>query len=200
MLESLDSVGLALGSLLVSILVTVGGTTTAIVGVGAIMPVITLALLPAILKADARATVPIVQIGLLRSMQLFRPLPPPELEGVARALEPLAAHAGDVLIREGEPGDRFYAIADGVVTVSTAAGFTTDLERGHGFGEIALLNDTARTATVTAKTDASLYALSRDDFLTAVTGVPDVHRAAHGMAAARLAELQAATAAGERPG
>jgi hypothetical protein len=199
-LESINSLGLALGSLLVSLLVALGGTTAAIVGVGALMPLITLVLLPAILGADARATVPIVQIGLLRSMPLFRPLPPPELEGVARAMEPLAARAGDVLIREGDPGDRFYAIADGAVTVSTAAGFTTELARGDGFGEIALLNDTPRTATVTAKTDASLYALSSDDFLTAVTGMADVQRAARGLVAQRLAELKAAPAVGDLPG
>jgi MFS family permease len=198
-LESIDSLGLALGSVLVSILVALGGTTAAVVGVGAIMPLVTLVLLPSILGADARATVPVVQIGLLRSMPLFRPLPPPELEGVARSMEPLAARAGEVLIREGEPGDRFYAIADGEVTVSTAAGFTRDLARGDGFGEIALLHDTARTATVTAKTEASLYTLSSDDFLTAVTGMADVKRAARHMAADRLAELATAPADGDLP-
>ena len=87
-LEAVDMLGLAVGSVLVSALVGIGGNTLAIVGVGAIMPLIVLALLPAILGADARATVPIVQIGLLRSMALFRPLPPPELESVARAMEP----------------------------------------------------------------------------------------------------------------
>ena len=124
------------------------------------MPLIMLVLLPAILGADGRATVPIVQIGLLRRMPLFRPLPPPELEGVARRMEPFAAVAGDVLIREGEPGDLFFVIADGEVTVSTAAGFKTELSHGDGFGEIALLNDSPRTATVTAKTDVSLYTLT----------------------------------------
>ena len=74
-LESIDMLGLALGSLLVSLLVGLGGNTLAIVGVGAIMPLVTLMLLPVILGADPRATVPIVQIGLLRSMALFRPLP-----------------------------------------------------------------------------------------------------------------------------
>src|SRR4029079_5827447 len=83
-IESVDMLGLSLGSLVVPILIGLGGTKAAIVGVGAIMPLVTLVLLPAILRADARATVPIVQIGLLRAMALFRPLPPPQMEGVAR--------------------------------------------------------------------------------------------------------------------
>jgi predicted MFS family arabinose efflux permease len=194
-LESINSLGLALGSVLVSLLVALGGTTAAIVGVGAIMPLITLVLLPAILGADARATVPIIRIGLLRSMPLFQPLPAPELEGVARAMEPLAVGAGDVIIREGDPGDLYYAIADGEVTVSTASGFTRELTRGDGFGEIALLNDTPRTATVTAATDVSLYTLTSDDFLTAVTGAPDLHRRAQSLVADRLAQLDVAPAA-----
>jgi MFS family permease len=191
-LESIDMLGLALGSLYVSLLVSLGGTTAAIVGVGAIMPVIVLLLLRPILGADARATVPVVQIGLLRRMPLFRPLPPPELEGVARVMEPLAAAPGEVLIREGEPGDLFYVVADGEVRVSTAAGFSTTLAHGDGFGEIALLNDGPRTATVTATTETSLYTLTSDDFLGAVTGMSDVHHAARGLVADRLAEQAAA--------
>ena len=139
------------------------------------MPVIVLLLLRPILGADARATVPIVQIGLLRRMPLFQPLPPPELEGVARVMEPLAASSGEVLIREGEPGDLFYVIADGEVRVSTASGFESVLEHGDGFGEIALLNDSPRTATVTAIAETSLYTLTGEDFLRAVTGMPDAH-------------------------
>jgi hypothetical protein len=192
--ESINSLGLALGSVLVSLLVALGGTTAAIVGVGAIMPLITLVLLRAILGADVRATVPIVQIGLLRSMPLFQPLPGPELERVAQAMEPLAARAGDVIVREGDPGELFYAIADGEVGVSTAAGFTRGLARGDGFGEIALLDDTPRTATVTASTDVSLYTLTSDDFLAAVTGTAAVHRRARELVAERLGQLEAAPA------
>ena len=81
-------------------------------------------------------------------------------------LEPRHAAAGEVLIREGEPGDLFYLVADGEVAVTTAAGFATTLRRGEGFGEIALLNNTPRTATVTASSDVSLYTLGR-------RGVPD---------------------------
>ena len=196
-LESIDMLGLALGSLYVSLLVSLGGPTAAVLGVGAIMPVVVLLLLPAVLGADARATVPVVQIGLLRRMPLFRPLPPPELEGVARAMEPLAARAGDVLIREGEPGDLFYVIADGEVTVSTAAGFETSLAHGAGFGEIALLNESPRTATVTAATDASFYTLASDDFLSAVTGMADVHHHARELVDDRLAQQASGTAAGD---
>ena len=175
-----------------SLLVALGGTTAAIVGVGAIMPLITLVLLPAILGADARATVPIVQIGLLRSMPLFRPLPPPELEGVARAMEPLAAAAGDVIIREGEPGELYYAIADGEVTVSTAAGFTRGLDarrrlrrdraaQRHAAHGDRLGNHRRRASTRSRATH----------FLTAVTGAPDVHRKARSLVEDRLAQLDA---------
>jgi CRP-like cAMP-binding protein len=121
-------------------------------------------------------------------MSLFRPLQPPHLEATARALEPLPATAGRVLIREGEVGDSFYAIASGTVRVQTKAGFTTTLGRGEGFGEIALLRGVPRTATVTAETDALLYRLSRDDFLTAVTGMAETHEAAEALAQHRLAE------------
>ncbi len=188
-LESVDMLGLALGSLIVPVLIGLGGTTAAIVGVGAIMPLFTLVLLPVILGADARATVPIVQIGLLRAVALFQPLPPPEMEGLARRMEPLAVGAGDVILRERDPGDLYYLIAGGEFTVSTERGFMTGLGRGEGFGEIALLDDTPRTATVTARTDGSLYTLSREDFLAAVTGVADVHHGAHQLAGERLAEL-----------
>jgi MFS family permease len=186
--EGAGMLGLALGSLVVPLLVALGGTTAAIIGVAAIMPLVTLGFLPAILRADAAATVPIVQIGLLRATSLFRPLPPPQLEAVARMMAPSHVAAGEVVIREGDPGDLYYLVADGRVAVTTDAGFATELGRGDGFGEIALLNDTPRTATVTAETDATLYSLGREEFLGAVTGTADIHHAAHAMAADRLAE------------
>jgi CRP-like cAMP-binding protein len=69
--------------------------------------------------------------------------------------------------------------------------FATTLRRGEGFGEIALLNDTPRTATVTASSDASLYTLGREQFLTAITGMADVHGAARTMASERLSQQTA---------
>ena len=194
-LESMDMLGLALGSLLVPVLVSLGGTTAALIGVAALMPVSTLILLPGLRGADARATVPIVQIGLLRATPLFHPLPAPELEGVARLMEPVEVAAGTVVIREGEPGDLYYLIADGGVCVTTEAGLSVDLGRGEGFGEIALLHDRPRTATVTAVVDSHLFSLEREHFLGAVTGMPTVHEAAHSQITQRLEE-QAATTSG----
>jgi CRP-like cAMP-binding protein len=97
------------------------------------------------------------------------------LEGLARALVPVGAAAGAPVVREGEPGDRFYVVADGELEVSTGR----TLRRGDGFGEIALLRNVPRTATVTALTDVRLDALDKETFLAAVTGHDGASRAAN---------------------
>ena len=81
-----------------------------------------------------------------------------------------------MIVREGDSGDRFYIVAEGVVEVSQNGAVLSELGAGGYFGEIALIRDIPRTATVTASTPVVLYALDREDFLAAVTGHPQSGR------------------------
>ena len=139
------------------------------IGVGAVLPVALLLGGARLLAIDRRATVPVVELALLRSLPLFSPLGPPQLESLARELRPLEAAAGDELVREEEPGELFYVVADGELEVSVDRKPVRMLGRGDSFGEIALLRSVPRTATVRALTRARLYTLSSEAFLAAVT-------------------------------
>ena len=101
-------------------------------------------------------------------------------------MEPVELAAGDVLISEGEPGDRFHAIADGRLQVTIGGTPVATNVRGDGIGEIALLYSDPRSATTTAASPATVFALSREDFLTAVTGHTPTSRAAAAVADERL--------------
>ena len=95
---------------------------------------------------------------------------------------------------EGDPGDRFYIVAEGTVEVSENGRPISELEAGGYFGEIALIRDVPRTATVTAKTAVVLYALDREDFLAAVTSHAPSAQAADEVVSARLAGVPVAGA------
>ena len=189
--EGLTMAGLALGSLVVPLLVALGGVRIALVGVGALLPLLVLLRLRALLTLDSQATVPVVEISLLRTLPMFAVLPPLELEGVARALIEVEVPAGEPVVVEGEDGDRFYAVAAGTVEVVSSGRTLRRLGRSEGFGEIALLHDIPRTATVTAVTDARLYALERDDFLLALTRHASAQELARELVAARLDHVPA---------
>ncbi len=191
LLEGLQNGGYAVGSLLAPALVALGGAPAAFIGVGAILPLVALVTGRRLLDIDRHATVPVVEVALLRSMPLFEALPPATLESLARALAPLTLSAGTDVIREGEDGDRFFVVADGEVDVRLRRAATSRrCDRGDGFGEIALLHDVPRTATVTARTDVHLYALEREIFLVTLTGHAASHRSAHELADRRLAEAR----------
>jgi hypothetical protein len=112
-LEGLTMVGLALGSLLVPLLVYLGGNRLALLGVAAVLPLAAAVGGRALFGLETDAPVPVVQIALLRSLPLFAELPAPAIEGLAAALTPLEVPAGAMLIRQGDPGDAYYAIAAG---------------------------------------------------------------------------------------
>ncbi len=166
-LEGLEMAGLALGSVLVPVLVSLGGARAALYGVAGILAVCTLAFLPRLLAVDRRGFGR-TGLMLLRNHSLFTALPPPVLEGLAGQLEPVRAPRGRVVIREGDVGDLFYLIESGELEVSAAGEPIRRLGPGSGFGEIALLHDVRRTATVTATEACLLYALAREPFLDAL--------------------------------
>src|SRR5690349_3821995 len=193
LLEGLTMAGLALGALLVPLLVYLGGNRVALLGAAAVLPLAAAIGGRALFGLDAGAPVPVVEIALLRSLPLFAELPAPAIEGLAAALTPVHLPAGAVLIREGDPGDAYYAIAAGELDVVRDGRFLRRCGRGEGVGEIALLRAIPRTATVTARTPATVYELNRDPFLTAVLGHAPTQRQADRIADARLA-------AGAEPG
>jgi MFS family permease len=177
-LEGTSMAGMAVGQLLVAGLVAWTGPTAALVGVGILLVVATLLAIRRLIAIDRGARVPIVEISLLRSIPLFHALPPPAVEGIAHALQPFDATDGQEIISQGDVGDRYYAIVDGTVCVSRNGREIAVLGRAEGFGEIALLKDVPRTASVTAVGPVRLQTLDKDSFITALTGhTPALHHA-----------------------
>jgi len=187
LLEALTMAGLALGALLVPVLMHFGGSVLAIVGAAAVLPIAGTVGGRALSSLDAEAPVPVVQIALLRSLPLFAELPAPALEGLAAALTPVDVPAGTALIRQDEEGNSYYAIAAGEFDVVQDGRLLRHCRRGEGVGEIALLRAIPRTATVVAATDATVYELAREPFLTAVLGHAATQRRADVIADGRLA-------------
>jgi hypothetical protein len=186
-LEGMMMAGYAVGSLLVPVLVYLGGSRLALLGVAAVLPLGAAAGGRGLLSLDAEGPVPVVEIALLRSLPLFAELPVPAIEGLAAALTPAEVPAGAVLIRQGDPADAYYAIAAGELDIRQDGRWLRRCGRGDGVGEIALLRRVPRTATVIAHTPATVYKLGRDPFLTAVLGHAPTHRQAGRIADARLA-------------
>lgn len=191
LLEGMEMAGLALGSLLAPALISLGGARAAFIGVGLVLPLAALVAGRRLLDIDRHATVPVVEIALLRSLPMFAPLPPPTLESLAHSLELEVVPAGVDVIVQGDAGDRLYVVAEGEVDIVADGALVTTLGRGAAVGEIALLYDVPRTATVRTRSEARLYALDRETFLVSLTGQSSAANLAQGLADQRLAELQA---------
>lgn len=171
------------------------GLEGALIATGAALVGLVLVLWPAVAKIDARAVAPEVEeLRILTSVPIFAPLPGMTLEHLAGRLVPLRLDPDTVIVREGDAGDRFYMVVEGVVEVSEYGRPIAELGAGGYFGEIALIRDVARTATVSAKTPVVLYALDREDFLAAVTSHEPSAEAAEEVVSARLAGIPIAGA------
>jgi MFS family permease len=182
---SLAMGGVAIGSIAAPVLVEAVGPRAALVVVGAVLPLLSLGAYRRLVQID-EAVAPAPELELIDHVPMFAPLSIAAKERLAANLVPLTVEADQLVIRAGEVGDRFYIVRDGELDIS-AAGTHKTAHQADYFGEIALLHDVPRTATVKAVAETKLYALQREDFLAAVTGHRMAHAAAHAVAEERLA-------------
>lgn len=130
------------------------------------------------------------RVELLRRSPIFAPLSDSTLERLAAQLIPFSAGADETIIKEGDSGDLFYFVGEGHLDVSVEGFHVTTLGPAEGAGEIALLRDGRRTATIVANEPVELYALTREDFLAAVGSDEASARAAEDMIESRLIGIE----------
>ena len=175
----------ALGSIAAPALVDAVGPRPALVAVGAILPLLALLTWRALVEIDRTVEKTGPGLELLEQTSLFAPLSIAAKERLAAALVLVVVAEEDVVIRAGEIGDRFYLVSDGALEI-VGEGVRATAATGDFFGEIALLRDVPRTATVRALVESELYVLSRDDFLAAVLSHTGVRAATEQVAEQRL--------------
>jgi hypothetical protein len=189
----LSSIGI--GAALAPVLVSWLGLDGALVATGLLLPLLVVLFGLKLVRIDAEAEPPQAdELRILASIPIFTPLPGLSLEHLAGRLVPLRHEPGTVIVQQGEAGDRFFIVAEGDVEVSEDGRVIAELGTGDYFGEISLIRDVPRTATVTAKTPVVLYALDRDDFLAAVTSHAPSAEAAEEVVSSRLAGIPVAGA------
>jgi MFS family permease len=175
---------IAIGSVAATGIVALVGSRTAFVVVGAILPLATLIVWRQLVRIDREMLPPADELAIVEGVAMFAPLSIAAKEHMAARLVEVPVTAGEVVIRTGDSGDRFYMVADGALEVTN--GVHAQAHRGDFFGELALLRDIPRTATVIATTRSRLYALEREDFLAAVTGHSAVRSAGDAVVEQRL--------------
>jgi MFS family permease len=176
-----------LGAMLAPAVIAALGARGAVAAIGLCLPLCVALRWPALRRFEEHAVVPEREFGALRALPLFAPLPIATVENLARRVATRPVRAGETVVRRGDAGHDFYVVADGVLDVSDCDGTPPPLGTGDFFGEIALLRDVPRTATVTARGDGSLYVLDREAFLFGVGAHRRSNEAAERAATERLA-------------
>jgi MFS family permease len=195
LLEGLAGLAVALGGIVASLLLDRVGIRGTLALTGALLPIMAVATWPWISRLELESLVPEGRLDLLRRVPLFAPLNLSTIERLAVSMVPIEVATGEVLMREGDPGDRYLVIESGSVDVSAAGRRLRTCGPRDGIGEIALLRDMPRTATVVATEPTRVLALDALSFKAAMAG-PAAWAAAEATIADRLAASAPSAPAG----
>lgn len=191
-LEALVVLGVGLGSIVAPALIASLGVRGALVAVGALLPVLAVLAWRPLRALDQRLVGRDAEIAVLRATPVLGRLPVPALDHLANRLRRCTVMGGTTVFEQGDQGDGFFVIAQGQAEVIGDGRVVQTIGPGEGFGEIALLRNVPRTATVRAIGDLVVFTLGRDDFLDAVTGYRGSRDAATTVAAGHLANFRPA--------
>jgi MFS family permease len=190
-LESVLLLTVGLGAIVAPVLVSVLGIRGALVVAGLLLPVLVIPAWPVLRRLDLASVVPVHRLERLRAIPFLALLPEATLEQLAKAVSEEPMKAGDEVVRQGEPGDRFYVLDSGSAEVLVDGRPTAWLGPGDYFGEIALLRDVPRTATVRVREDGLLLTLTHDAFVPAVSGYSPSLASAESVVGLRLGPARA---------
>jgi predicted MFS family arabinose efflux permease len=197
--EILVVIAVGTGSLLGSLLVDQLGSRLTLAIAGGFLTALAALSYNRLRRIDATSDVPQPELAVLTGLPRFRPLPVTTLERLACHLRSVDAAAGTDIVQQGDEGDLFYVIRSGTVQVVQGGRTVATLQRGDYFGEIALLRDVPRVATCQALTNAQLYTLERDRFVSAVSGHNTSATEAANITNQRLNELEELTTSAPPP-
>jgi hypothetical protein len=183
---SLTALSIAVGAFITPFAIDLLGIRGALTVLGLVAPTLAALAWRRLHAIDAAIAHRDREIEVLNGVAMFRPLPMPAIDELALHVDNVYLDAGREVFHQGDHGDRFYVIEDGEADVIGDGRLIRSLDPGDGFGEIALLHDTVRTATVRARTPLRLYTLDRHHFLSAVSGYESSEREADALVLDRL--------------
>jgi MFS family permease len=171
--ESIQMLSMACGAAAFSVLADRTSLQPAVIALGAAILLVAASTTWRLVASGADVPPPPAElIDRLHADPIFAPLDVRAMEKLASGAVWISRPSGSMVIVEGEPGDRYYLVVDGLLQVTKEGAEVRRLGPGNSFGEIALLRDVPRSATVVAIENARLLAIGRDQFIAAVTGHP----------------------------
>ncbi len=190
--EAVRALAIVTGAAVTAAVIEVSGPRAALIAAGA--GLLAAAGAGALMRGKEHSREPRPEyLRLIRANPLFEWLPPIAVARLASRLEPVELDAGTTLLHEGDPGDRAYLLETGELVAEQGGREIGRVRPGAIVGEIALLHNAPRMATVRAVTDSRLLVIERDEFIAAATGNSGARDEAARLVEGRLAEATAAT-------